>query len=79
MHGYANSARFLKIARPLTGWLFSAGALLTASALGAGLFLAPHDYLQGDSVRIVNVHVPAAWPAMAGRASWPASATRPRP
>ena len=61
MHVYANPARFLKIAHPLTGWLFWAGALVTAAALGAGLFLAPQDYLQGDSVRIMYVHVPAAW------------------
>ena len=26
-----------------------------------GLFIAPKDYLQGDSYRIIYVHVPAAW------------------
>ena len=66
MHILANPARFLKIARPLTAWLGWGGALLIAAALAAGLFLAPQDYLQGDSVRIMYVHVPAAWLGMAG-------------
>ena len=66
MHIFENPARFLKIARPLTGWLGWSGGLLVALALAAGLFLTPEDYLQGDSVRIMYVHVPAAWLGMGG-------------
>jgi len=66
MHILANPARFLKIARPLTGWLGWGGAVLVALALGAGLLLTPEDYLQGDSVRIMYVHVPAAWLGVGG-------------
>jgi heme exporter protein C len=66
MHAFANPARFLRIARPSTPWLGWGGALATVAALGIGLFVAPRDYLQGDSVRIMYVHVPAAWLAMAG-------------
>jgi heme exporter protein C len=66
MHAFANPARFLKLARPLTAWLGWAGALLVAAALLDGLVLAPRDYLQGESVRIMYVHVPAAWLGMAG-------------
>ncbi len=66
MHGYANPARFLKIARPLTSWLGWAGAVLIATGMAAGLFLTPPDYLQGESVRIMYVHVPAAWLGMGG-------------
>jgi heme exporter protein C len=66
MHIFANPRRFLEIARPLTPWLGWAGALLVAIALGAGLFLTPPDYLQGESVRIMYVHVPSAWLGMAG-------------
>lgn len=66
MHVFANPARFLKIARPLTGWLGWSGLLLVGLGLGAGLFLAPPDYLQGESARIMYVHVPAAWLGMAG-------------
>lgn len=60
----ANPQRFLKferIASPIFG-------LLAAVALCAGLWLSligsPPDYQQGDSVRIMYVHVPAAWGAM---------------
>ena len=66
MHIFANPARFLKIARPLTGWFGWGGAALIAGALITGLFLAPPDYLQGESVRIMYIHVPAAWLGMAG-------------
>ena len=66
MHIYANPARFLKLARPLTAWLGWGGGLLIALALASGLFLTPRDYLQGESVRIMYVHVPAAWLGMGG-------------
>jgi heme exporter protein C len=66
MHAFANPARFLKLARPLTAWLAWGGALIVAGALLDGLVLAPRDYLQGESVRIMYVHVPAAWLGMAG-------------
>ena len=66
MHRFANPARFLRIARPLTQWLGWSGALLIAVALGAGLLLTPPDYLQGETVRIMYIHVPAAWLGMAG-------------
>lgn len=66
MHVFANPARFLVIARPLTGWLGWGGGLMIAAALAWGLLVAPRDYLQGDSVRIMYVHVPAAWLGMGG-------------
>ena len=31
-----------------------------------GLFVAPSDYLQGESYRIMYLHVPAAWLSLAG-------------
>ncbi len=66
MHIYANPARFLKIARPLTAWLGWAGAAMVALALYAGLFVTPPDFVQGETARIMYVHVPAAWLGMAG-------------
>jgi heme exporter protein C len=66
MHAFANPARFLSIARPVTPWLLWAGVLLSAFGFYAGLFLTPPDYLQGESVRIMYVHVPAAWLGMGG-------------
>ena len=66
MHRFANPARFLKIARPMTGWLFWPGLVLLLVGCASGLFLTPADYLQGDTVRILYIHVPAAWLGMAG-------------
>ena len=66
MHILANPARFLKIARPLTSWLGWGGGALAAIGIGAGLFFAPPDYLQGESVRILYLHVPTAWLGMGG-------------
>ena len=66
MHAYANPARFLRIARWLTPLLLLAGMALTAAALGWGLFGVPPDRLQGETVRILFIHVPAAWLGMAG-------------
>lgn len=66
MHRFANPARFLRIARPLTVPLTLIGALLIAAGAWAGLFVTPPDYQQGETVRILYVHVPAAWLGMAG-------------
>lgn len=66
MHAFANPARFVGLARPVTPWLFWGGIFLIALGCGAGLFLTPADYLQGETVRILYIHVPAAWLGMAG-------------
>ena len=69
MHGYANPARFLKIARPATGWLLGIGVVLVLGGVYGGLAVTPPDYLQGETVRILYIHVPSAWLGMAGWAS----------
>jgi heme exporter protein C len=66
MHGFANPARFLRIARWLTPALLLSGLAITSAALAWGLTGLPAERLQGDSVRIVLVHVPTAWLGMAG-------------
>ena len=59
MFGLSNPARFMAFTRPLTPWLWGAAGVLLAC--GAWLsFTAPADYQQGDTVRIMFVHVPAA-------------------
>ena len=45
-------------------WLWAAFLGLAAWGLWWGLFRAPPDYLQGESVRIMYVHVPSAWMSM---------------
>ncbi|WP_448659904.1 heme ABC transporter permease CcmC [Sphingomonas sp. CJ99] len=66
MHALANPARFLRIARPLTPVLFWVGITLILTGAAAGLFLTPPDYLQGETVRILYIHVPSAWLGMGG-------------
>ena len=74
MHALANPARFLRLARPATGWLLAIGLALAAAGVIGGLAVAPPDYLQGETVRIMYVHVPAAWLGMAGWAGIAAAA-----
>ena len=66
MHAYANPARFLRIARPLTPVLLLSGLVVTGAALAYGLLYAPAERLQGETVRILFIHVPTAWLGMAG-------------
>ncbi len=66
MHRFANPARFLSIARPLTPWLTGIGLLLLLVGCYAGLFIVPPEARQGDSARILYIHVPAAWLGMGG-------------
>lgn len=42
-------------------WLWGIFSLLLLSGLYSGLFLAPPDYQQGESYRIIFIHVPSAW------------------
>lgn len=69
MHGYANPVRFLKIARWLTPVLLVAGLMLAGGALAWGLTQVPPERLQGETVKIIFVHVPTAWLGMAGWAT----------
>ncbi len=66
MHIFANPTRFLAIARPLTPWLFWAGTVLIVIGCVLGLGYAPPEEYQGDTVRILYIHVPAAWLGMGG-------------
>ena len=66
LHAFANPARFLKIARPLTPILFWLGAALVAFGCWAGLALTPPDAVQKESARILYIHVPSAWLGMGG-------------
>ena len=66
MHGFANPARFLRIARWLTPLLLGLGLALAGAALAWGLLRVPPDRLMGETVRILFLHVPSAWLGMAG-------------
>ncbi|GAA0615305.1 heme ABC transporter permease [Brevundimonas kwangchunensis] len=59
MFGLANPDRFARFTRPLVPVLWAAAALLLIAGAWFS-FTAPEDYQQGDTVRIMFVHVPAA-------------------
>ncbi len=64
MHRFANPTRVLRIANAILPWSAALTGILLAVGLYLGLVVAPPDYQQGDTVRIMFVHVPAAWMAM---------------
>jgi heme exporter protein C len=68
MPSLANPTRFLNLAGRLIPWLAALTAILFAIGLYLSFFVAPQDYQQGETVRIMFIHVPAAWLAMFGYA-----------
>ncbi|MEP3277924.1 MAG: heme ABC transporter permease [Stappiaceae bacterium] len=60
----ANPTRFLRLTNRLLPWLIGATALCFAVGLYLSFFVAPEDYQQGQTVRIMFIHVPAAWLSM---------------
>ena len=64
LHKYANPKRFLSIISMVYPWSVWSTVILIGTGLYMGLFVAPPDYQQGDTVRIMFVHVPAAWMAL---------------
>jgi heme exporter protein C len=61
MFEYFNPYRIFKINSTLQKIVFFCFILVLSVGLLEALFLSPEDYLQKDSVRIMYVHVPAAW------------------
>ncbi|PWE55157.1 heme transporter HemC [Metarhizobium album] len=59
----ANPTRFLTLVARLLPWMAGTTVLLFALGLYLG-FAAEGDYQQGETVRIMYVHVPAAWLSM---------------
>ena len=64
MHRFANPARFMRLSQAVLPWLAAVTAVLLAAGLVLSLVVAPPDYQQGESVRIMFIHVPSAWMAM---------------
>src|SRR3984957_17003493 len=60
LHRFANPGRFLRLSGAMLPWLALPGLLLPLAGLVWGLFFAPADWQQGDAVRIMYIHVPAA-------------------
>src|ERR1700723_4407833 len=60
MVNLANPTAFVKLTRRVLPWLVAATAVLFVAGLWLS-FAAPPDYQQGETVRIMYLHVPAAW------------------
>ncbi len=63
-HKFGSPRYFYDLAGRLIPWLGGACAVLMAVGLYLGLFVAPSDYQQGESYRIIYIHVPSAWMSM---------------
>ncbi len=68
LHRFANPGRFLRLSGRVLPWLVGGAALALGVGLPWALFLSPPDWQQGETVRILHVHVPMAWLAMGGYA-----------
>jgi heme exporter protein C len=64
IQGLANPTRFMDLSARLLPWLAAAAAVVIVCGLYLAFFVAPPDYQQGETVRIMFVHVPAAWMSM---------------
>lgn len=61
---YAAPNAFYPLAGRLIPWFYGAALLLTVLGLYIGFFVAPTDFQQGESYRIIFIHVPSAWMSM---------------
>jgi len=64
MRQLASPKHFYPLAGRLIPWLAGSTILALAGGLYLGLFVAPPDYQQGESYRIMFIHVPGAWMSM---------------
>ncbi len=61
LHRLGTPKTFYRLSQRLTPWFGAVTLLVIGIGLYGGLVLAPLDYEQGDSYRIIFVHVPSAW------------------
>ena len=64
MQRFANPTRFMRMANAVLPWCAALTVVLIAAGLYLGLVRSPADYQQGETVRIMYVHVPSAWMAL---------------
>ena len=64
IHKMGSPPWFYNFSGKLIPWLWTLFAVLTTWGLYLGLFSSPADYQQGESVRIMYLHVPSAWMSM---------------
>lgn len=64
IQAFASPQNFYQTSRKIIPWFLYPFIILTLIGLYWGLVIAPIDYQQGDSYRIMFIHVPAAWMSM---------------
>ena len=64
-HQLGSPPTFDQFARRWAPWAYGSGVLVMAVGAYLALFIVPPDYQQGDSFRILYVHVPSAWMSLA--------------
>src|SRR5690348_9474912 len=64
MHRFANPARFQRLSAAILPWVTGGGVIAFLLGLYLALIGSPPDYQQGDSVRIMYLHFPAAGMAL---------------
>ena len=60
-HKLGSPPHFYRIASKWIPWLTWLFLISVIAGLYGGLIMAPTDYQQGESYRIIFVHVPSAW------------------
>lgn len=60
----ANPTRFMELSARVLPWVTAASAILLVYGLYLTFFDSPPDYQQGETVRIMYIHVPCAWLSM---------------
>ena len=65
MFKFLNNSNIFVWTEKLINFINSIFFVLLLVALSFALIFSPPDYLQGDSVRIMYVHVPSAWIGLA--------------
>ena len=61
---YSSPQTFYPLAGRMLRWFMGSAVILALIGLYIGFFVAPTDFQQGESYRIIFIHVPAAWMSM---------------
>ncbi len=64
LHRFANPNRFLRLSGAVLPWSTGIAVLTITAGLWFAFVVSPADYQQGETVRIMYIHVPSAWMAL---------------